>query len=192
VEEGIIERLVKRVENVPLVTISKEANEIAWKRHNYIPVFALEVQDILSQILGSNYVVETPNLTIADVEYRSWHSKTYCRNSDCLGEQQLYEKLVEVLEKVKRLASRYTTKPKEEVVKEWRHYCGASPIYHRYIVVVLRMPDYHYAEVFYNGGRCWHAEYYVSGGVYLEDRDDFLTDGCVDWEMFVNPPKPQP
>jgi len=185
VEEGIIERLVKRVENVPLVTISKEANEIAWKRHNYIPVFALEVQDILSQILGSNYVVETPNLTIADIEYRSWHSKTYCRDADCLAEQYLYEKLAEILQRL--------PKPLKEIaVPEWKHYCGAEPIYHRYNIIILRMPNIYYVVVAYNGGRCWHAEYHHVVGVGVKDRDDFLTDGCMNWEMFVNPPKPQP
>jgi len=184
VEEGIIERLVKRVENVPL--INKEANEIAWKRHNYIPVFALEVQDILSQILSSNYVVETANLTIADVEYRSWHSKTYCKDADCIAEQLLYEKLAEILQRLPKQPLHSFT------VKEWRHYCGASPVYHRYNIVILRMPNIYYAEVFYNGGRCWHAEYYHIVGVGIEHKSEFLTDGCVDWEMFVNPPKPQP
>jgi len=182
VEEGIIERLVKRLENVPL--INKEANEIAWKRHKIMPLLVDEIADMLSQILSDNYVVIMPSLIIADVEYRSWHSKTYCKDADCLAEQRQYNELVEILQRLSKPS-------KEVVVPEWKHYCGASPVYHRYNIVILRKPVY-YALVAYNGGRCWHAEYYHIVGVGIEHKSEFLTDGCVDWEMFVNPPKPQP
>jgi len=182
VEEGIIERIIQRLEKVPLSNISSTANEIAWKRHNYIPMLALEVQDILSQTLGSNYIVITPSMIIADVEYRSWHSKTYCRDADCIAEEYLYEKLVEILKKLRKPL-------KEEVVKEWRHYCGASPIYHRYNIVILRKPIY-YVLATYNGARVWHAEYHTIPGAFCSKGEIFLTDGCIDWESFVNPPKP--
>jgi len=179
----VIERLIKRLENVPL--INKEANEIAWKRHKIMPLLVDEIADMLSQILSDNYVVIMPSLIIADIKYRSWHSRTYCRDADCIGEQRQYDKLIEILQQL--------SKPlKEVVVPEWKHYCGASPVYHRYNIIILKTGGQYYAEVIYSGGRCWHAEYYHIVGVGIEHKSEFLTDGCVDWEMFVNPPKPQP
>jgi len=184
VEEGIIERMVQRLENVPLVYSKKEANEIAWKRHKIMPLLVDEIVDMLSEALGSNYVVETASVVIADIEYRSWHSKTYCKDADCIAEQLLYEKLAEILQRL--------SKPlKEVVVPEWKHYCGASPVYHRYNIVILRKPVY-YALITYNGGRCWHAEYHAIPGAYSVEEKLFLTDGCVDWQCFVNPPEPKP
>jgi len=168
----VIERLVKRLENnIPANDIPHLINEIAEK---------------VGEIFGGNYVVETQNLIVADVEYRSWHSRTYCRSADCISEEQLYEKLVEILQRLPKQPLHTT------IVPGWRHYCGASPVYHRYNIIILRMPNIYYALITYNGGRCWHAEYRHVSGVGIEHKSEFLTDGCVDWEMFVNPPKPQP
>jgi len=180
-----VERLVKRLENVPLANIGTSANEIAWKKYSYIPYLVYEIGEKIGEVLGSNYVVVTPNLTIVDIEYRSWHSKTYCRDADCLAEEYLYEKLVGILKKLR--------KPKEtKVVPDWKHYCGAAPIYHRYNIIILRMPNISYTLATYNGGRCWHAEYESVSGVYVEGVSEFRTDGCVEWHHFVNPPQPRP
>jgi len=181
-----MEELVKRLENVPLVYTSEEASKLSWKRYNYIPLVVEEVKEKIEEVIGSNFVLITPMMTVANVEYRSWHSKTYCRHNDCLAEQRLYEELAEIL-KILPKQPLHT-----RIVPEWRHYCGAEPIYHRYYVFIIQVPNLTYTLVLYSGGQAWYAEYENICGVYVKGISEFRTDGCVEWQHFINPPKPQP